>query len=155
MLESDPMRMHWAWVEACGRRDDEIIERLIRGDSDMGARFEAAMQDRRTDMERATVWVGDIRVERFPMVGGGQNYAAWRRDPGGLFGSHNTLTIFTDDRQGLYGKVGTREYDGPDHPYGSDERVAAVRAHYKQERELAVTAIRAAFPDAQRHEMQV
>ena len=106
-------------------------------------------------LTRKTVWVGDIRVERIPMIGGGVNYAAWRRDPKGLLGDYHTITHFEDDPNSTYGKVNARTYDGPDHAYGSSERIAVVKEHYARGRAEAIAAIQAAFPEAEDHEMQV
>ena len=103
-------------------------------------------------MKEAQVWIDNILVERFSMIVGGVNYAAWRREPKGFAGDHGTITCIDNV---FYGKIGTRCYDGPDCAYGTDERIAAVSVHYAKERALAIKVIRAAFPEAKRHEMQV
>jgi hypothetical protein len=74
-------------------------------------------------------------------------YRAYERTIGGAFGSHQTVTTIDGE---WYGTLHSRRDDSTYRHLagGSDERIAAVRAHYNATDAEAYEAILAAFPDA-------
>lgn len=74
-------------------------------------------------------------------------YTAWERQ--GALSDHSHQTITTIDGA-WYGTVGSRRDDSTFRhlPGGSDERIAAVRAHYNACYAEAHAAILAVFPEA-------